>query len=201
MPGAQCHAVRVPVTGADVRRLRDRLAAAGPWRLWTDDVPAAPGEPLAVRRREAELRRPVERDVRCVLLRYGDGTADLVLVAHRDRLDGAGLRHLTEVLTGERPPSPCPEPATARTPFPSPADAPDWGGGDPSATTCGTYALDLPFPHTAPGLPTLALTLSRYDGHGGTGSATVAADRTGPCGTSCRSRPPCAIWPGRNPGG
>ncbi|WP_340377013.1 amino acid adenylation domain-containing protein [Streptomyces sp. SS7] len=180
MPGAQCHAVRVPVTGTDVRRLRDRLAAAGPWRLWTDDVPAAPGEPLAVRRREAELRRPVERDVRCVLLRYGDGTADLVLVAHRDRLDGAGLRRLTEVLTGERPPAPCPAPAADRAPFPAPADAPDWGGGDPSATTCGSYALDLPFPCTAPGLPALALTLARYDGHGRTGSATVATDRTGP---------------------
>ncbi|WP_416981588.1 amino acid adenylation domain-containing protein [Streptomyces sp. T028] len=179
MPGAQCHAVRVPVTGADVRLLRDRLAAAGPWRLWTDDVPAAPAEPLAVRRREAELRRPVEREVRCVLLRYGDGTADLVLVAHRDRLDGAGLRHLAEVLTGERPPSPCPEPAASRTGFPPPADAPDWGDGDPTATTHGTCALDLPFPHGSPSLPALALTLARYDGHGGTGSATVASDRTG----------------------
>ncbi|MEU1516137.1 amino acid adenylation domain-containing protein [Streptomyces sp. NPDC005811] len=177
MPGAQCHAVRVPAAGTDVRRLRERLAAAGPWRLWTDDVPAAPAAPLAARRREAELRRPVAREVRCVLLRYADGTADLVLVAHRDRLDGAGLRHLSEVLTGERPPSPCPGPATDRSPFPPPADAPDWGGGDPSATTCGAYALDLPFP-AAPSPSALALTLARYDGHGGTGSATVA-DRTG----------------------
>ncbi|NEC46943.1 peptide synthetase, partial [Streptomyces sp. SID8016] len=101
MPGAQCHAVRVAVTGTDVRRLRDRLAAAGPWRLWTDDIPGAATGPIAVRRRASELRRPVRGDVRCVLLRYGDGTADLVVVAHRDRLDGPGLHHLVAVLTGE----------------------------------------------------------------------------------------------------
>ncbi|MGV0098695.1 peptide synthetase, partial [Streptomyces californicus] len=108
MPGAQCHAVRVAVTGTDVRRLRDRLAAAGPWRLWTDDIPGAATGPIAVRRRASELRRPVRGDARCVLLRYGDGTADLVVVAHRDRLDGPGLDHLVAVLTGERPPSPAP---------------------------------------------------------------------------------------------
>ncbi|MFF4658211.1 amino acid adenylation domain-containing protein [Streptomyces sp. NPDC001381] len=181
MPGAQCHAVRVPVTGTGVRQLQDRLAAAGPWRLWADDVPAAPAEPLAARRREAELRRPVSRDVRCVLLRYADGTADLVLVAHRDRLDGAGLRHLTEVLTGERPPSPCPAPAAPRAPLPPAAPAPEWGEGEPSATAHGSCRLDLPVPYaTTPAslrLPALALTLTRYDGHGSTGSATVGTDR------------------------
>ncbi|MGW2933700.1 amino acid adenylation domain-containing protein [Streptomyces sp. NPDC001156] len=178
MPGAQCHAVRVSVTGLGVQRLEERLAVAGPWRLWADDVPAAPAQPLAVRRREAELHRPVTRGVRCVLLRYADGTADLVVVAHRDRLDGAGLRHLAEVLTGERPPSPCPRPATSRAEPTPMADAPDWGGGDPSATAHGTHHLDLPVPYaTTPPflrLPALALTLARYHGHGSTGSATVA---------------------------
>ncbi|KUO17337.1 peptide synthetase [Streptomyces dysideae] len=163
--------------------MENRLAVAGPWRLWPDDVPATPAEPLAVRRREAELRRPVTRDVRCVLLRYADGTADLVVVAHRDRLDGPGLRHLTEVLTGERPPSPCPPPDVPRAETPPMAPAPDWGHGEPTATTHGSHHLDLPVPYvTTPAslrLPALALTLTRYDGHGSTGTATVGTDRTG----------------------
>ncbi|MFD7420120.1 amino acid adenylation domain-containing protein [Streptomyces californicus] len=183
MPGAQCHAVRVAVTGTDVRRLRDRLAAAGPWRLWTDDIPGAATGPIAVRRRASELRRPVRGDVRCVLLRYGDGTADLVVVAHRDRLDGPGLDHLVAVLTGERPPSPAPHPAAPRAGLPPVAAAPDWGGGDPSSTAHAACRVDLPLPHaTAPAalrLPALAVTLARYDGHGATAAATVGTDDRG----------------------
>ncbi|MFF7877657.1 amino acid adenylation domain-containing protein [Streptomyces californicus] len=195
MPGAQCHAVRVAVTGTDVRRLRDRLAAAGPWRLWTDDVPGAATGPIAVRRRASELRRPVRGnvrgdvrgdgrgDVRCVLLRYGDGTADLVVVAHRDRLDGPGMHHLVAVLTGERPPSPAPHPAAPRAGLPPVAAAPDWGDGDPSSTAYGTCHVDLPLPcATAPAalrLPALAVTLARYDGHGATAAATVGTDDQG----------------------
>ncbi|WP_243460101.1 amino acid adenylation domain-containing protein [Streptomyces sp. M54] len=183
MPGAQCHAVRVAVTGTDVRGLRDRLAAAGPWRLWTDDIPGAATGPIAVRRRASELRRPVRGDVRCVLLRYGDGTADLVVVAHRDRLDGPGLHHLVAVLTGERPPSPAPHPAAPRAGLPPVAAAPDWGGGDPSSTAHAACHVDLPLPHaTAPAalrLPALAVTLARYDGHGATAAATVGTDDRG----------------------
>ncbi|KOG77953.1 MULTISPECIES: non-ribosomal peptide synthetase [Streptomyces] len=183
MPGAQCHAVRVAVTGTDVRRLRDRLAAAGPWRLWTDDIPGAATGPIAVRRRASELRRPVRGDVRCVLLRYGDGTADLVVVAHRDRLDGPGLHHLVAVLTGERPPSPAPHPAAPRAGLPPVAAAPDWGGGDPSSTAHAACHVELPLPHaTAPAalrLPALAVTLARYDGHGATAAATVGTDDRG----------------------
>ncbi len=183
MPGAQCHAVRVAVTGTDVRRLRDRLAAAGPWRLWTDDIPGAATGPIAVRRRASELRRPVRGDVRCVLLRYGDGTADLVVVAHRDRLDGPGLHHLVAVLTGERPPSPAPRPAAPRAGLPPVAAAPDWGGGDPSSTAHAACHVELPLPHaTAPAalrLPALAVTLARYDGHGATAAATVGTDDRG----------------------
>ncbi|MGV9704220.1 amino acid adenylation domain-containing protein [Streptomyces sp. NPDC003483] len=182
MLGAECHAVRVAVTGLDARLLEARLSAAGPWRLWPDDVPAAPGDPVAVRRRETELRRPLTGGVRCVLLGYADGTADLVVVAHRTSLDGPGLRRLTEVLTGERPPSPCPPPA-ARRACPPPAAAPEWGRGDPAATGQGVHHLDLPVPYaTTPAalrLPALAVTLSRYDGHGATGTATVAGDRAG----------------------
>ncbi|MFH8882285.1 amino acid adenylation domain-containing protein [Streptomyces californicus] len=183
MPGAQCHAVRVAVTGTDVRRLRDRLAAAGPWRLWTDDVPGAATGPIAVRRRASELRRPVSGGVRCVLLRYGDGTADLVVVAHRDRLDGPGLHHLVAVLTGERPPSPAPHPAAPRAGLPPVAAAPDWGDGDPSSTAYGTCHVDLPLPcataSAALRLPALAVTLARYDGHGATAAATVGTDDRG----------------------
>ncbi|MFJ4780714.1 amino acid adenylation domain-containing protein [Streptomyces sp. NPDC088762] len=98
MVGEQCHAVQIRLTGpeADTELLAARLAAFGPWRLWVDDIPAGHGEPVAVRRRAAELNRPTG-SVRCVLLRYRDGAADLVVVAHRSALDGAGLAHLAAV--------------------------------------------------------------------------------------------------------
>ncbi|NBM14487.1 amino acid adenylation domain-containing protein [Streptomyces sp. GC420] len=187
MLGAECHAVRVRLTGPPVsaRTLDARLSAAGPWRLWTDDVPAGAAEPLAARRREAELRRPAV-GVRCVLLRYADGEADLVAVAHRDRLDRRGLAHLIGVLTGTRAPSACPEPAPGRAGRPAEGPAPDWGRGEPGSLRHGTHHLDLPDgAAAAPGagparlLAALALTLSRYEGHGSTGSAVVATDRTG----------------------
>lgn len=60
MLGAQCHAVRVRLTGPPVPEgtLAERLAAAGPWRLWVEDVPAGAAEPFAARRLDAEMRRP-----------------------------------------------------------------------------------------------------------------------------------------------
>ncbi|MFE4452072.1 non-ribosomal peptide synthetase [Streptomyces sp. NPDC056796] len=182
MLGAQCHAVRVRLTGPPVpeRTLADRLSAAGPWRLWVDDVPAGAEDPLAVRRREAELTRPAS-GVRCVLLRYADGEADLVAVADRGRLDVHGLRRLTAVLTGSRPAEACPPPAAGPALRPSEGPAPDWGQGEPGSLRHGTHHLDLP-----PGpagqerlTAALALTLSRYDGHGSTGAVTVAGARTG----------------------
>ncbi|PWS52074.1 peptide synthetase, partial [Streptomyces sp. FT05W] len=115
MLGAQCHAVRVRLTGPPVpdRTLAERLSAAGPWRLWVDDVPAGAAEPLAERRLDAEMRRPAA-GVRCVLLRYADGEADLVVVADRDRLDRGGLGALTAMLAVTRAAGPCPAPEAGR---------------------------------------------------------------------------------------
>ncbi|MFC8863793.1 non-ribosomal peptide synthetase [[Kitasatospora] papulosa] len=178
MLGAQCHAVRVRLTGPPVpdRTLAERLSAAGPWRLWVDDVPAGAAEPLAERRLDAEMRRPAA-GVRCVLLRYADGEADLVVVADRDRLDRGGLGALTAMLAGTRAAGPCPAPEADRVARPAEGPAPDWGRGEPGSSRHGTYHLDLPQePGGGPGLLTaaLALTLSRYDGHGATEGVTVA---------------------------
>ncbi|WP_327329429.1 MULTISPECIES: non-ribosomal peptide synthetase [unclassified Streptomyces] len=178
MLGAQCHAVRVRLTGPPVPEgtLAERLAAAGPWRLWVEDVPAGAAEPFAARRLDAEMRRPAA-GVRCVLLRYDDGEADLVVVADRDRLDRGGLRALTAMLAGTRPAGPCPAPAVSRAARPAEGPAPDWGRGEPGSSGHGTHHLDLPpGPDGGPGRLTaaLALTLSRYDGHGSTGIVTLA---------------------------
>ncbi|MEU8707351.1 non-ribosomal peptide synthetase [Streptomyces sp. NPDC048565] len=181
MLGAQCHAVRVRLAGPPVpeETLAERLSAAGPWRLWVDDVPAGAAEPLAVRRLDAEMRRPAA-GVRCVLLRYADGEADLVVVADRDRLDRRGLRTLTAMLSGTRPAEPCPAPDVRRSPRPAEGPAPDWGLGEPGSSGHGTHHLDLP-PGPADGparlTAALALTLSRYDGHGSTGTVTLAGSR------------------------
>ncbi|MFI5756559.1 amino acid adenylation domain-containing protein [Streptomyces sp. NPDC051569] len=183
MLGAQCHAVRVRLTAPPVpeRALGARLTAAGPWRLWVDDIPAGAAEPLALRRRAAELNRP-SAGVRCVLLRYADGEADLVIVADRSRLDRHGLRHLIAVLTGTRPPSLCPPPAAGRAGTWAEGPAPEWGQGEPGSVPHGTHHLDLAddgSTDTAGLLAALALTLSRYEGHGATGSVVVATDRSG----------------------
>ncbi|MFD9287304.1 amino acid adenylation domain-containing protein [Streptomyces sp. NPDC060030] len=176
MLGAQCHAVRVRLTGPPVPEgtLAERLSAAGPWRLWVDDVAAGAAEPVAARRLDAEMRRPAT-GVRCVLLRYADGEADLVVVADRGRLDRDGLRRLTAMLAGTRPAEPCPAPTAHPAPRPPEGPAPDWGGGEPGSSGHGTHHLDLAGPAGGPGRLTaaLALTLSRYDGYGATGAVTV----------------------------
>ncbi|MFS0695610.1 non-ribosomal peptide synthetase [Streptomyces nitrosporeus] len=197
MSGAKCHAVRVRLTGpsASPRTLGARLAGTGDRRLWVDDVPAGPADPLAVRRREAEMNRPTA-DVRCVLLRYEGGEADLVVVADRARLDRRGLRHLLATLTGTGEPGgdPAPPPALGAdpspgadtapraAPAPAPAAAPDWGSGEPGAPGHGTHHLDLPDAgagDTPRLLAALALTLHRYGGHGASGPVAVATDRAG----------------------
>ncbi|MEJ2857984.1 MULTISPECIES: non-ribosomal peptide synthetase [unclassified Saccharothrix] len=92
--GARCHALRVRLAAAP-----DAEALTTRHRLWVEDVPAASGDPLADRRREIELSRPTA-DLRCTLLRYRDGVADLVLVADRGHLDPAALRATAAALIG-----------------------------------------------------------------------------------------------------
>ncbi|MGN9844407.1 amino acid adenylation domain-containing protein [Nonomuraea sp. H19] len=112
-PSTLCHAWRVRLAGGTdtVRMARLFDEASRAWwgeaaRLWTERVPAACDSPAARRRLESELLRPIsERGarLRAVLLEYADGPADLVLVAHRGRLDAASLRSVAQVLTGRSP--------------------------------------------------------------------------------------------------
>ncbi|MEU7740482.1 amino acid adenylation domain-containing protein [Nonomuraea sp. NPDC049158] len=113
-PSAHCHAwcVRLP-DGADATRLAGLFErAVRTWwgdtperlpRFWGERVPAACDSAVARRRVEAELHRPLDAEgalLRAVLLRYADGPADLVLVAHRANLDALSLRTVADVLTG-----------------------------------------------------------------------------------------------------
>ncbi|MFF0478063.1 amino acid adenylation domain-containing protein [Streptomyces sp. NPDC004284] len=181
MEGEQCHAVRVRLSGSvGDAELTARLGAAGPWRLWVEEVAAGSDEPEARRRRNAELNRPTAA-VRCVLLRYRDGLADLVLVADRAMLDRTGLDALAGALVTGADPGPL---SGSSVRAPAAAPAPDWGGGTRSATTWETLSHDLPddLPGTADPavlLAALALTMHRYEGHGATGDITVAGDRRG----------------------
>ena len=110
MSEEHCHAIRVRLTGlVSPQILADRLAAMQPARLWVDDVPATADEPIAEHRRTMELARPAA-SVRCVLLRYADGQADLIVVARRDQ----PVRWLAAALIGAdvptRPAQPSPTP-------------------------------------------------------------------------------------------
>ncbi|QIY60289.1 amino acid adenylation domain-containing protein [Streptomyces sp. RPA4-5] len=70
-------------------------------RLWHERVPAdrAAGSDR-VRAETARALHPRDEAFRAVLLQFADGQAELVLVAHRDRLDAPSLRLVADVLTG-----------------------------------------------------------------------------------------------------
>jgi amino acid adenylation domain-containing protein len=103
--GRLCQAIVVRIggpdegTGAgwDADRLGGNVERATGTRLWVQDVPAAAESAIAGWRRERELSRPADPQagpgVRVVLLRFSDGLADLVVVAHRAVTDpGSVLR-------------------------------------------------------------------------------------------------------------
>ncbi|WP_433260183.1 amino acid adenylation domain-containing protein [Actinosynnema sp. CS-041913] len=90
----------------DTNRLSRVLEQTARSPLWSEPVPVDADSPVALRRLRAELHRPATQDgppVRAVLLRYADGVADLVLVAHRAVLDTASLRLLVDVLLDRVP--------------------------------------------------------------------------------------------------
>ncbi len=173
-----CQALALRVhTGADPDRLRHNLAeSADGVRLWVEDVPAAADSGTAARRREAELTRPADPrtgpGLRTVLLRYDDGAADLVVVAHRAVL--ADPYDLVQALLVEPArPAPVPEELgerlrTALSALDR-ADAPAWGLGTPGATTSGRHRFSVPAAGGAPASLTLraalGLVLARCTGH------------------------------------
>ncbi|MFJ8026448.1 amino acid adenylation domain-containing protein [Streptomyces sp. NPDC096311] len=110
---ARCHAVHVRLPhGADAELMGRTLdEAVGAWwgedtgcklpRLWHERVladRAAGGD--RVRAETTRALHPRDEAFRAVLLEFADGQAELVLVAHRDRLDTESLRLVANVLTG-----------------------------------------------------------------------------------------------------
>ncbi|MFE6618151.1 amino acid adenylation domain-containing protein [Streptomyces sp. NPDC057740] len=154
-PAARCHAVRV-------RSDRSPFPTA-PLDLWIEDVPVPATDPLAERRRAAELARPVE-GLRRVLLRYADGLCDLVLVAARDRWDRAALGRLAvgASVEPEATESVGTRAGRSATTAPAPAPAPAWGLADEGPAFPHLFALD-DGGDEASWLAALAVTLRRHD--------------------------------------
>lgn len=160
-----CHALRVPL---------DRVAARpavvetpAPARLWVEHVPGAADSPLAQRFRARELARPVTatQGLRAVLIDYGDGAGDLVLVAHRAAHSQISLRALANaILDGQRT-SPAPADTGMITTPLARCSAPAWGLGDPQAGDAFAVRwLDIAANGPAWNWPVaLAVVLSRYD--------------------------------------
>ena len=180
-----CHCLRVRIAGpVDPAVVAARFAVIGAapvsavsasaasasaaGTLWVEPVPARPAQPLAARRREAELTRPVPRSqgLRAVLLRYQDGQSDLILAGHRRVVDQPSLRLIAGALTdgnaglewraGQAPEAE----ATA-------AAAPRWGlGAAAGAAAGGTGGIielgDGAGSEPAAWLAALAVVLSRY---------------------------------------
>ena len=105
---ALCHAIRYrlaepgsPIAlaanlDAGLAQLRSSAAAPGePIRLWTESLPVRADAPLASGRCSAELDNALythdRRGLRALLLRYQNGVADLILVAHRAVFDRRAL--------------------------------------------------------------------------------------------------------------
>ncbi|XES00593.1 hypothetical protein HEP87_60210 [Streptomyces sp. S1D4-11] len=91
--------------------------------LWHDQVPAR----FAEHRLRAELHRPVTEwgpAFRAVLLRYEDGGAHLVLVAHHALLTPGVLQDIAHVLLGHRPATEVTAPLGCDEPPKRPTQAP-----------------------------------------------------------------------------
>ncbi|MFE3717012.1 amino acid adenylation domain-containing protein [Streptomyces cyaneofuscatus] len=110
---ARCHAVHVRLPdGADAELMSRSLdAAVRAWwggdaterlpRLWCERVPVdrASGDDR-VRAEAGRALHPRDEPFRAVLLAFTDGQAELVVVAHRERLDAESLHLVAAVLTG-----------------------------------------------------------------------------------------------------
>ncbi|GGP79772.1 non-ribosomal peptide synthetase [Saccharothrix coeruleofusca] len=174
-PGARCHALRVRLATA-VRA--EALTGPANSPLWVEDVPASSTEPIARRRLAVEIGRHTT-DLRCTLLRYRDGLADLVLVADRGFLDAAGLRAVAAALTGASPAEPPAVFARAEVAPVAEAGLPDWAAAH-GVVDAGAVELVLP-PEEAGDADSwrtaLAIALVRYDSVDSPGWAVVGTDR------------------------
>ncbi|MEI5101699.1 non-ribosomal peptide synthetase [Streptomyces sp. PmtG] len=178
--GHACHTLIVRLPHALPRaRIRQRAETAlrrwpalGTAQLWETAVPAPSDAPIARERLRREAFRPLHdaaSPLRAVLLRYADGSADLVLVARRSRVPGAVLDQVADlVVTGSAPGEPVPLLDEEAAPSPRFAALP-WGVPDPGHTgTVRVRPLALPVP-AGPGgrqfaLGAVTIVLARYAG-------------------------------------
>ncbi|MFK4151404.1 amino acid adenylation domain-containing protein [Streptomyces fungicidicus] len=97
--GPSCHALRVRLAAGSA------ALSSGAVRLWTERVPCRADEPAAERWRARELARPLpagpDTPARAVLLRYADGAADLIVVAHRATTNTEALHALAAGILGD----------------------------------------------------------------------------------------------------
>jgi amino acid adenylation domain-containing protein len=170
-PARACHSLIRPLpAGFDAGTLHANLATLAERhpllrhvRLFDESLRI--GSRDADTRRAREARRAINGVARAVLLRYADGAADLVLVAHRRFVD---RRALDQVATALVDPS---SPVVLPVPAPDPDDAPPtvpWGLGDPARagrtgvvglTTTATSRDAMPLLVAA-----TAVVLARYGG-------------------------------------
>jgi amino acid adenylation domain-containing protein len=194
--GAGCHAVRYRLSSTpDPHWLEHVLLTAmkqwrGPasepadlamLRFRAEQVPGTADSPTAQRHRAAELRWPLlsahEPLLRCVLLCYPDGLADLLLVAARDVLDYrslhvvgasmAGVPALAQrvATTGSLPLDAAAEEARLAELLAAEYVRPSWGRGDPAAGhEAGEFQQPLGVPDATTALAAVALVIARYDG-------------------------------------
>ncbi|MFE2966204.1 amino acid adenylation domain-containing protein [Streptomyces sp. NPDC059340] len=147
--------------------------------LWSDTVPAR----FAAHRLRTELHRPLDASgpaFRAVLLRYEDGGAHLVLVAHHALLTPGVLQDIAHVLLGHRPATEVTAPLGCDEPPKGPhRPRIDWATGEEGAGD-RTGVVTVPVPA---GAPAAALVLARYEhrdpGDGLPAYATVL-DEAGP---------------------
>lgn len=143
-----CQAVVRRLEFIDESRLTEQVAASTGTRLWVEQVPGAADSPTAIRRRERELSRPADPQagpgVRVLLLRYADGAAHLVVLAHRAVAEpDAVLRALlTPPVPAARLDAELLQRLRARLVELDRAE-PDWGLGRPGARTVGVCHFDL----------------------------------------------------------
>ena len=166
--GRLCQALAVRLPGdADglgplIGRLADNVRLATGTRLWVQDVPAVAETDIAARRRERELSRAADPrtgpGVRVVLLRFADGAAELVVVAHRavvGDLCSVVRAVLTEPAPVIRSDTELAERLRTGLAGLDRAEPPDWGLGRAGAGTVGTHLFTLDGVTGASGGPSL----------------------------------------------
>ncbi|MDQ1740448.1 MAG: hypothetical protein QOE53_2100, partial [Pseudonocardiales bacterium] len=149
--GRLCQALVARIDDVEVDRLAEKVAQATGTQLWQEQVPGAAESAIGARRRERELSRPADPQtgpgVRVVLLRYPDGPADLVVVAHRAVAEPCSV--LRAVLTEDALPVTRPnvdllQRLQAGLTRLDRVEPPDWGLGRAGVDAVGSHPFTVP---------------------------------------------------------